>query len=360
MKRFVSFIALALMMGVGVFAQSGKYGFIEYPVDGLYMVCSKDGSLWGVIDVTGHEVFPVKYETIVVVNDSTFVVGIDGKTGIMDANGGVVIPCMYETLWSSYDKTLFIANQNQVIDRNGKVLFTAAPGEEVLECNRDYIKVKEDEKFGIKTIDGKQVIPAVYDQVQLPGDGRIMVMKDGMVGYTDLKGNLVIPMIYVYYDAGDEDETGEVDYGFNEGLARVMNGEKFGYIDVNGKTVIPFKYSWTEGFQNGKAAVGIFNADGEYVTFKIDKTGKRLAEPAEYTEQDLKEGLSPFLIENAWEWGYKDTKTGKVRIPAKFNGASRFYNGYALVRIGDAICIIDKTGRVVLRNIADFSCFDAA
>lgn len=359
MKRFIGFIAVVLLMSAGVFAQSGKYGFISQCANGLYSVSSKEGNTMGVIDVTGRVIVPLKYEYVNVINDSTIVVSLDGRTGIIDLKGNVVLPFKYDTLWD-YGSRYFVANQNQVIDRDGNVLFTAAPGEEVRECNRDYVVVSKGEKYGVKTFDGRQVVPTVYDAVELPNEGLLPVMKDGKLGFADLNGSLVIPMIYEHHSGEEEDNNADTVYGFREGLASVSNGEMFGYIDVNGNIVIPFKYTWADAFKNGKAVVNTVDAAGNYDEFKIDKTGNRLSEPAYVDEQGLKEGIALFADQNTWKWGYKNPKTGKVIIPAKYTTASPFYNGYALVRIGDGICIIDKTGRVVLRNIADYSYFDAA
>lgn len=359
MKRTFIVTAFSLLLCVELFAQVGKYSVIDRPVDGLYAVSKGDDFKMGAIDITGREVIPVKYDYLSVINDSTFVVGIDGKTGVIDAKGNVVIPMKYEIFYHGQNGN-FIADYKQVFDRTGAVRYTAAPGESIMTCDGTYVVVKKGDLFGLKTVDGKQIIPMSYLQVQLPAEGRIPVVKDDKMGYADLNGDIVIPLKFTYYNEDFEDDYSDpITNEFSEGLAAVMSGDKLGYIDINGNTVIPFKYSWASPFENGKAVVGTGEEDG-WQSFKVDKTGRKLAEPVEYSEQDLKEGLAVFADKNTWRVGYKDTKTGKIVIPAKYIAASPFMNGYALVRIGDSICLIDKTGKVVLRNIASFSYFDAA
>lgn len=356
-RRFI-LSAIAILLSITAFSQSGKYSFINFPVDGLYAVSSytSDDSKMGAIDVTGREILPLKYNFISIVNDSTIEACLNGKCGIIDAKGNVLVPFKYEYLYHSNDN-LFIADNNKIIDRSGKVIYTAPSGETIKECNKEYVMVSKDGQVGLRTIEGKQVVPAIYDLLMLPTEGRVAVVKDDLLGYTDLNGQVVIPIKYTYSLEWLEEDY--FDCRFHEGLAPVMFDDLIGYIDVNGKTVLPFKYSWAEPFINGKAVVATIEND-EYNNFKIDKTGRKLSDPANVTEQDLKEGLAPYFDETTWKVGYKDAKTGKILIPAKYTSGSRFSNGYALVRIGEGICIIDKTGKVVLKDIAAFSYFDAA
>lgn len=346
-----SIFALVLFSFVNTFAQSARYSFIGEPVDGLYGVMSNDGPQMGVIDVTGREVVPVKYDYVTVVNDSTIIVSINDKAGVIDSDDNIVIPLVCNSLNNCKDGH-FIAD-NRIIDRMGNVVYTPPVGERIYDCDHNYVLFGNDNyNYGLKTMDGRVVVKPDYDYIQFPADGLVPVMKENKLGFADLEGKIVIPMIYDYYN---EDENGISEYGFNEGLAAVSKNDMYGYIDVDGNIAIPFNFTWTEPFKNGKAIVEKFGK-----RYKIDKTGKKLAESSAYSDNDLKEGIAMFVDQKTWRYGYKDPNTGRVLIPAKYIVASPFVDGYALVRIGDSICLIDKTGKVVLKNIASFSYFDAA
>ena len=90
-------------------------------------------------------------------------------------------------------------------------------------------------------------------------EGRVPVERNDKNGYLDLQGKVVIPIVY---DGG---------LRFSEGLAAVEKDDKWGYIDRDGRLVIPFKYDTAWFFGNGLAAVtigkqsGFINKSGEFV-----------------------------------------------------------------------------------------------
>jgi hypothetical protein len=106
------------------------------------------------------------------------------------------------------------------------------------------------------------VVPA---QFELPSgsfsEGRAWVKSEGLFGYIDPAGKLVIPAIYESAGA------------FSGGLARVRErGSRFfGYINTAGEQVIPPKFALADDFHEGVAAVqlgerwGYLNTRGEWV-----------------------------------------------------------------------------------------------
>jgi len=83
------------------------------------------------------------------------------------------------------------------------------------------------------------------------------IVQDGLVGYMDTAGKVVIPL--VYKDGGD----------FSEGLAAVRVNGYYGYIDVDGHIAIKAQYDFAEAFTNGIARVFV---DGKPLF--IDSYGK--------------------------------------------------------------------------------------
>lgn len=87
--------------------------------------------------------------------------------------------------------------------------------------------VKIGDKFGYKDLNGKIIIPAIYDHAwSFSKNGLARVMKDGKYGYLNSKGEIVFPINYD--DAGI--------FAAND-LAFIKVNGKYGYMDSNGKIV---------------------------------------------------------------------------------------------------------------------------
>jgi hypothetical protein len=119
-------------------------------------------------------------------------------------------------------------------------------------------RVTVDGMYGFVDRTGKLVLPCKYDFVFEPSDGMALLKTaDGKYGYCNNKGIVVIPPKYT--DAND----------FGNGLAPVKVGEKYGYINKTGQWVIAQKYNDARPFSDGLAIVTLGEKQG-----LIDKTGK--------------------------------------------------------------------------------------
>ena len=97
---------------------------------------------------------------------------------------------------------------------------------------------KKDGKFGYYHWKKKEiVIPAEYEYAQKFSEGLAGVMKEGRVGFINLKGETVIGFDYLYKE--DKKEKSVFRYGY----CAVPNAEgKYGVIDHTGKWVITPEY----------------------------------------------------------------------------------------------------------------------
>ena len=86
----------------------------------------------------------------------------------------------------------------------------------------------------------------VYHNVKPKNNSRLIRIKvDGKWGYSDDRGNIVIP---IQFDDACP---------FSEGLARVTRNQKSGYINPAGNIIIDLKYDEVLGFIGGLAPVKI-------------------------------------------------------------------------------------------------------
>ena len=120
--------------------------------------------------------------------------------------------------------------------------------------------------YGYKDEKGKIVIPARYVTATYFYDGidKAWVYLNSKFALINKKGKLVTAFKYSYVNF------------FSEGMAVVAVNTKFmeegggyGFVDKNGKEVIPLIYDHVEEFKDGKARVKKAGKE-----FYIDKTGK--------------------------------------------------------------------------------------
>ena len=150
-------------------------------------------------------------------------------------------------------------------------------------------------------------------------------------GFIDTSGKLVIP--YQFEDAGN----------FTEGLAAVRKGERWGYINKNGDSIIRpiFKGAWA--FNYGVARVLTFD---NKIGF-IDKKGKWAIMPRYENASDFSEGLA--IIETEKGFNYIDTD-GNIVINGDFEQATNFNDGIAKVKVNGKFVLSPKYQRITIQK----------
>lgn len=142
---------------------------------------------------------------------------------------------------------------------------------------------------------------------------------------------------------------------FSEGLAAAKVDSKFGYVNTNLEWVIPAKYEIANEFSNGRALVS--HDLNEHGYTYISKKGVPINKNQYKNARNFSDGMAAVQIEKLW--GYIDT-SGTQAIPAKYQHADDFYNGFANVAFsrseklnydGTNNGIIDKQGKWVAQPI---------
>lgn len=131
--------------------------------------------------------------------------------------------------------------------------FVASPPDALKGDN--FSKMQRAGKWGFKDASGKEVIPAIYDEVFAFKEDMACVEKNGLFGYINRKNELVIPYKYVCASS------------FQEGLACVVLEEKCGFIDKNGSMELPMEYDAATSFSEG---VSRAKKDGKWGLLKKD------------------------------------------------------------------------------------------
>ena len=191
-----------------------------------------------------------------------------------------------------------------------------------------YARAVTDLKWGLLNEDLSEAVPATWDFIGELYENRRFVKKQDLYGFLDEQNREVIQPAYA--------QTGN----FAEGLCCVKNSEGlWGYIDDGGNLVIPFMYEDANGFSCGRALV---KTEGLYGY--IDKTNQFVI-PATYQEAySFYDDRACIGTDNGY--GYIDP-SGDAVIPAIYELAFDFWDGVAIVKDG-GYGLIDTDGNYLL------------
>ncbi len=132
--------------------------------------------------------------------------------------------------------------------------------------------VSQDGLYGFIDFEGNIVIPCEYDDLGTFFYGMAIAGKDGRFGYINKKGEVIIP--FEYDDA----------YGAACGLFAVVKDGKCGLVDENNNVVVPFEYDDITGFDMNTAYavkdgyVYIITGEQE-ISVKVDGTFLEFDQP---------------------------------------------------------------------------------
>lgn len=223
-----------------------------YPFFNGYAVVKKYDR-FGIIDTRGVEVVPIKYEFIsgVDTNGIFIVRDPDGdKFALFSIQGfKAITPFRYDD-FIGYGDGLYNYRKGDLqgyLDTRGREVFgtftVAAP------FSGGYAMVSRGDKYGIIDSRGHTVLPIEYDYHFNCPDGYLFhnglapVEKDGLVGFCNEAGQIVIPLQY------------EDCFGFHDSRAPVKKNGLWGYIDTDGSQVVPFVFRYASPFKYGRAEV---------------------------------------------------------------------------------------------------------
>jgi len=287
-------------ISVDPFEQNGKYGFrnretYETVIPARYEKVKDNydykvqlNGKWGIVNRSGEEIVPPKYDSISDWKSNDIrVVRLNGKYGFINEHGREFIPPQYELAYNF----VFVNDQwRAAVQQNYKWGFINLEGKTVIPCHYEAVKsfvpsyipgeglaaVQLSSKWGFIDVNGKLVISCDYTEVRSYLNGRAAVKKFGKWGYVDVNGRQVVPFIYdladdfVFYtkranvtlgkqmffikENGERDDVALSDE-FKDYYGDVICmeiGDKYGYVNKSGDIVIPFIYD-----------------EGSRVTFKV-------------------------------------------------------------------------------------------
>lgn len=154
----------------------------------------------GVMDTTGKIQIPADYKQIYNFKDGRAMAIKDSLYGFIDRRGNVVIPFRYQQIHGEFENGLAAFMENGkwgFIDTTAAVVIPAQY-EEVRRFESDITGVMMNGKWGFINRDNKLVVEYKYEFVghEWGHDRLVEVRRDGKLGFMDVNGKEVIPCIY--------------------------------------------------------------------------------------------------------------------------------------------------------------------
>ncbi|HEY8401743.1 MAG TPA: WG repeat-containing protein [Cytophagaceae bacterium] len=350
-----------------------SFAFDQIIIDSLYIrvnrkdIAGSRSDNWGVYAMDGKEVFAPKYRYLKEFSNDLMAASYDGKYwGYVNLKGERVIDFKYAEAGNFHNGLAHVRLSNckencmAIINKNGEYvispgdyklhsfnlikidglqnLFYKIPAAEVREvkyAGKGYVHIINKEgKHGIVDMEGKQVLPCIYDDIFGPSEELLFVVKSknkyGIVN----RWNKPLLRFNDYINKFD------VIYPIHDGYAKVMMKGKYGFINTEGKVLIAPLYTEAGDFHEGLCAVKIKERWGV-----IDKTEKLIAQP--YYEQitNYKNGIA--MVKEDGKWNLIN-KEGRELHQAGYNNITLTDKGFYLLSVGGKYGLAGDNGREIL------------
>jgi len=210
----------------------------------------KQGDKVGFVDERGQFKIKLAFDDALPFSEGMAAVKIGVKWGFVDTEGKLVIDAKFENAYYFTEGVAIAELQTLgqvLIDKSGKVL--ASDFISMWSISEGRVPIERNDKKGYLDLQGRVIIPVVYDGVREFTEGLAAVEKDEKWGYIDRAGQFVIP--FAYDDAGL----------FGSGLAAVKAGKRTGFIKRSGEFAFDLPFMNASGFPadaetSGRAKAG--------------------------------------------------------------------------------------------------------
>ncbi|MBR3134198.1 MAG: WG repeat-containing protein [Clostridia bacterium] len=377
-----------------------------------YLKIKKDGA-YGVVTIEGKRIIQPEFNDVMsdgYYNEKTkyskagFLLQIKSdegyKYGYANLDGKEVI----DTTFSELSRIIEIEDEKDVyfistvngkkgLIKNGKQIIENELDDISYDSITKLLVVEKNASYGIKDLDGKQILPIEYDSINIGGDyinannGEEREVFDTNGNKLDTKNSshLKVSKNYSiiidennYYNIEDssnnillKDQYVYIEYFTNDLFIATIDNNS-GVINSNGNVVIPLKYSsiqkidGTEVLQatlldNNK--VDLINASGELISGLengvIDKTDKYIKlisknnvkyfdySGNEKSYQDIVPNNKIYASNKDGKWGFVDNK-GNVVVNYEYDMVTEQNGNTAGIKKDGLWGVIDTSGKIVL------------
>jgi hypothetical protein len=309
-----------------------------------------NGVFWGLRDtVTGKLILGYAYQQIWDFKDGFATVLLNGKYGLINKSGKVIVEPNCDTPQAIEIKCGFVKFEVGygpivIIDTANKLVMPMTSGiTGILFCQKRI--TMGDNKFGMINFNNDTILPFKYSSAYLFPEGFCVASTFGgpssgykeLYGLYNLNGKQVLPHEFENID------------GFYCGRAIVKKKGKYGAIDETGKELFYTDYGRIDRFTNDYAMVYTNPKDGEIKVGIINKNGNVVV-PAIYqwleNVHNFSDGLAAMALNR--KYGFVDT-TGRIVVQFKYDKVEPFRNSIAKVWVGwQHVGYINSNGKEII------------
>lgn len=271
---------------------------------------------WGVINQDGEEVIKPSYQEMIIIPNKekdVFICtyNINEETGTYQTKA---MNSKNEQILTGYEQIEALEN----IDENGNVWY-----------EEKILKVKKNGKYGLIDFNGKELLPAEYDEITvLDGiENSILVKKDGKVGLVNDNGGIIAEAKYA--------KIKNLGNAYKNGYITVSEDGKYGVISTTKKQILENKYDEITQIYLG-----------EYYLVKeggkqklIDSKGNTIIENG-FDEIKSATSNGVIFVKNNL-YGEMNT-SGEITIDPKYQDLKEAANGAYIAKQNDKYGIIDQ------------------
>lgn len=201
---------------------------VQLPQDSTQLFVVHKDCQQGLINQKGKILIPYKYDEIHTTPTHIIVVQ-NKKCALFSTEGKQLSKFKYEDI----DRESCDNGNTFIYSNNDRLGLLDAKGKEKCKAKFEYISIEDgykptekNDKYGFITPEGKWAISPKFDYVVgFEDNDRAPVKMNGLWGYCDRKGKIVVPCKYKYA------------YSFKNGKAKVKTGDKIHTINTSGEQV---------------------------------------------------------------------------------------------------------------------------
>ncbi len=278
----------------------------------------------------------------------------NNKWGVMDNKGNIIIDPSYEEMVLIPDENtdLFVCTYNvnyndetfdtKVLNAENEEILTEYDNLEVMQntdginvwYEKDILKYEKDGKYGLIDFEGKEVLPAEYDDIYvLDGiEKSLIIEKNGNKGLiSSSTGEIIISATYKEISALSEN--------YKNGYIVKNSSDKCGIIAIDKKVILEEKYDEIKNVSGN----GYYVVVSEKDTKVVDKEGKVILEEGFDSVEAI--GASGIVIINKDKYGVISFE-GKEIISAKYEDIKLCFNNSYIAKKDGKYGILDSEENV--------------
>lgn len=258
-----------------------KYDTLIYQSQGMAIV--KENKKWGLIDIHNNTILRNIYDTIEELGlFQNIKFKLNNKYGLVDNRGKILFDTTYSNVYSIWNTSYyFLATNNlkkyTIIDTNGKML-----SDFLFDCiyaitEYDFLfffVLQIGDNYGIYNKDFKEIVPIRHNNIDILNYISYFIGFINKKGFLDTNKRDYLPIKYNWMSNKNFYLNYEPYYAKKDTLIEIEKNGKWGMANLKGDIIIPIiwdeidkkeKFIKTTKIINGKKKVGIINFKNEII-----------------------------------------------------------------------------------------------